>query len=575
MQLNKVNYTQLIKEDIKIRLSSNMKLVSEFKKQPSLEIKEKQPKIFVYNVKTYTKDIEGVTSLVPYALGWCEVDLVNKSFKPVTIVEDNNKDYIFDIMFDQITKLPDLPDEIQLFAHNGANLDNVLSKEATNIKFVSQIDDDMQIICLKLECNNKTIVLKDSMLFTQISLYKSAEALQVNDNISLDEDNWTKERFKQDRSWIPYLVKNVEVLAKVILKFEEILEELGESITMYLGIPGLAWNMIHKTCPDAKLLDVPNHKSVIDFIKQSTYEGRVLHWKQKVEEEYIRLDANLLYPSAMGTSKFPIGTPKVITDFSGFPKKKHVHYIVECEIKAPKRRYPIHQHRTKESTVIYPTGRFTGHYNDVDIKEMKKDGYKVIRYIRGIYWTKSAKIFDEFVTKLYNKRIQVGSDTPLGYVLKIILNSGYDNFLDIIENKSTFNKPVAGKEIFNFKWNNGQTEYRNKLPHPIVNKPIHIRSYIHSYARKIMNELINAVGRENIAYGDTDYIYLKKSALSKVEKYLGPGLCKFSNNYGDKVITYAIFLDNKRYYLEFNNDELRCKLDGLNFEEFIELLQRY
>lgn len=168
--MNKVNCTQLTKEDTKIRLSANMKLVSEFKKQPSLEIKEKQPKIFVYNVKTYTKDIEGVTSLVPYALGWCEVDLVNKSFKPVTIVEDNNKDYIFDIMFDQITKLPDLPNEIQLFAHNGANLDNVFSKEAKNIKLVSQIDDDMHIANKILECCFSNIELHNDIPFFIFSL---------------------------------------------------------------------------------------------------------------------------------------------------------------------------------------------------------------------------------------------------------------------------------------------------------------------------------------------------------------------------------------------------------------------
>lgn len=42
---------------------------------------------------------------------------------------------------------------------------------------------------------------------------------------------------------------------------------------------------------------------------------------------------------------------------------------------------------------------------------MKRDGYKIIRYIRGIYWNRSAKIFDDFVTKLYNKRVEVDIDT--------------------------------------------------------------------------------------------------------------------------------------------------------------------
>lgn len=562
--LSKVDYKQLTKEDLKIRLTTNTELISEFKKQTPPKMKKKLPKVFVYDIETYTDD----NNLVPYVLGWSEVDLVNKCFKPVTIVECNDKDYIYDIMFDQITKLPDLPDEIQLFAHNGGKFDHIYAKAATNVKFVSQISNGTHIKCLKLKCNGKTIILKDTMLFTQTSLQKSAKALHIDDDkLDFDIVNWTKEKFKQDRSWVPYLIKDVEVLAKIVLKFEEILEEFGESMTKYLGLPGLAWNLINKTCVGAKQLDIPNHKSVIDFIKQSTYGGRILHWKQKVTEEYVCLDANSLYPSAQGTSKFPIGSARIINDFTDFPKPKHVHYIVECEIEAPNIRYPIHPYRTKDNAMIFPVGRFTGVYNEVDLNEMKKDGYKIVKYIRGIYWVQSAKIFEEFVTKLYNKRVEVGSDTAIGYVLKIILNSGYGKFLEIIKSNTTFNRSRVGKELYNFELKNGQVEYSNKLLHPIVNKPIHIGSYILSYARKIMNEIINAVGRENIAYGDTDSIYVKKSVLHKVEDYLGSGLCKFKNDYGDKVITYGIFLDIKRYYLEFNDGERRCKFVGLNFKD--------
>jgi hypothetical protein len=568
--LSKINYIHLTEKDLeKIRFEPNKELTAEFRRQPRDKIKKRLTKVYAYDVETYAV---GVTDdekiLVPYSLGWCEVDLVNKTIGPITVIEGDSEEYIYNTMFDQITSLPDSPDEIQLFAHNGSRFDHIYAKAATNVRFISQIANGSQIKCLKLQCNGKSILLKDSFLFTQKGLDKSAEALGIDDKkIDLDINDWPKERFQQDRSWIPYLEKDVELLAKVILKFEEALEEFGESMTRYLGIPGLAWKMIKKMCPGVKELLIPSHKSIISFIKESIYGGRVLHWKQEIKEEYVCLDANSLYPSAMGTSKFPIGPAKVIKNFRKFPKKKHLHYIVECEIEAPKIRYPIHPYRTEKRTIIYPIGRFTGVYNEVELNEMKKDGYKIIRYIRGIYWSQFARIFEDFVTKLYNKRVEVGSDTPLGYVLKNLLNAGYGKFLEVIRYNSTFKKSKLGKLISSCPLENGQTEYRNRLFHPVVQKPLHIGSYILSYSRKIMNELINAVGRENIAYGDTDSIYVKKSALPKVNKYLGNGLCKFKNDYGDKVITYGIFLDVKRYYLEFSDGTKRCKFVGLNFKD--------
>jgi hypothetical protein len=586
--LSKINYKELTEQDLdNVRLEASKELVVEFRKFPRQRIKKKQRKIYVYDVETYAVVIENdkkkkkkkkdddedeeerkILKLIPYALAWCEVDLVNKTIGPITVIEGDSEEYIYNKMFDQIASLPDSPEEIQLFAHNGSRFDHIFAKAATNVVFESQIVNGSQIKGLRLRCKGKTFILKDSLLFTQASLDKSAKSLGINDKkIDLDIKDWPKERFQQDRSWVPYLEKDAELLGKVLIKFEEILATFGESVTRYLGLPGLAWGMINKMCTGASELWIPADNSVTDFIKQSVYGGRVLHWKQEIKEEYVCLDANSLYPSAMGTSSFPLGPGKEIKDFSKFPKKKHVHYIVECEIEAPKIRYPIHPYRSPENALIYPIGRFTGVYNEVELKEMKRDGYKIIRYIRGIYWTRSARIFDDFVNRLYNKRVEVGSDSPLGYVLKILLNAGYGKFLEIINTNATFNRSKTGKEMYNVKLPNGQTEYRNRLYHPIVNKPIHIGSYILSYSRKIMNELINAVGRENIAYGDTDSIYVRKSVLPKVEKYLGNGLCKFKNDYGDKVITYGIFLDNKRYFLEFNDGSRRCKFVGINFKE--------
>jgi hypothetical protein len=49
-------------------------------------------------------------------------------------------------------------------------------------------------------------------------------------------------------------------------------------------------------------------------------------------------------------------------------------------------KYPLHPIRLDDGTLIYDTRPFRGVYNDVDLKEMEKDGYEITHVYRGVFF---------------------------------------------------------------------------------------------------------------------------------------------------------------------------------------------
>jgi hypothetical protein len=167
----------------------------------------------------------------------------------------------------------------------------------------------------------------------------------------------------------------------------------------------------------------------------------------------------------------------------------------------------------------------------------------------------------------------------------------YGKFSESIESYTKYTPSKLKKEIGEIKLNNGQTEFKYKHDQNPVSKPAQIGAFILAYARHHMNFLIRGVGRENIIYGDTDSIYttieswemfLKNNKgadpfnpdhtgtnpltgvpLSLVEMHgTSEKLGGFKNDYGDVLIKQAIFLDTKRYLIEFDRPLISYKQDG-------------
>ena len=562
--------------NLKVSFISNTALEMEQVRIKAERARESDEYIIVYDIETYWND-QTPRKAIPYALGYALVNLRQcKSEKPeiITIREHAN---IFNVFFEKMRNICKNLGiwKLQVFAHNGSRFDNIFAKSATNVKIESSIivgTNNKKIIFKNVE-DSIYFEFKDTHPFVLSSLKNALKNYNcVNQKLELDIGNYTLEMYDNDKAWIEYLEHDVRGLAELSMRVDQSLSDFGESITTCLGAPSFAWKLMRKSCYNSDGLFCPKSPSLKKFMRASCYGGRVLHWKKKFiskkGEKMVCMDYNSLYPSSMYNFPFPTGKARLIPDnFERYlMSPEYPHYIIEATIRAGNVRYPIHPYKTIKNNLIYKSGTFTGVYNDVDIREMIRDGYEIINIKRGVYWIMSEKIFSHLVDSLYElRKEQKKNNDPKEYTTKIILNSIFGKFMESIRTTSAYNKPrneeyVISKTVLA----NGHTEYIKKLEHDMDINPVYIGGYIMSYARKLMNEYIDKIGRENIYYSDCDSLYLKTSDMKDIQ--LGNDLCEMKNDYGEgKYITYAHFIDLKRYLVVFNDGSAKAKFQGLNF----------
>lgn len=420
------------------------------------------------------------------------------------------------------------------------------------------------------------------------------------------------------KDWRKYLEYDVTSLQDLIYKVEDMYNAFGCSITNHIGLPGIAYSVMVSYCHALSKCYIPKDPSLIELYHEMYYGGRTIVFHKAFDtnselskfgkpDYLICIDMNSLYPSVMAKCAYPVGKPVHIQNGENMEWLNNLHYVVKVDIEIPNIRYAYHPVR-QGGALIYPSNQtITGCYNDVDLREMIKDGYKVTKFHHGVYFTQSKKIFGPLVQMIYdmrNKFKALNPDDPeyaKEYICKILLNAMYGKFGETIWDSTTvltlkklyekllkkmkFEDPTAYANLKKVKFDslketelltlckkmrldikaraNGQYIVKEKLAHPLVRKPTYIAGYVTSYSRALVNEIIRAIGPENIYASDTDSLYMKKSVFDKANLKCGKALCGFKNDYGDGVmITKARFLDIKRAYLEFDRKVDIWQLDN-------------
>jgi hypothetical protein len=590
----------------KIELTKDKKLDGDAVKLKLPKDKEKHNIIYPWDIETSTlvKEDGGkkqvLESACYYKLDFKDfndkIKKHTKKFGKKDISMKTGKDAIMEMIKD-VCKNHNSESPVIFMAHNGGRFDNIYVKNIKNEKliFLEEINSAGCIKKLICEYKGQKIIFLDSLCFMQAKLETCCKYFDIGTTKDkFDIANKPHSFFVKTKEWIQYALQDVVVLTLLIFKFEKMLRKMGESMTNTVGIPTVAWDVLSKTCYGMKKLYIAKNPVTSKFITDSCYGGRVLHWKKifvanktlingKTSKGLVSLDANSLYPSAMKKGCFPIGPQFVIEKMKGkqfikeFMDRGYLS-IVEVIINSNNVRYPLLPYRTKKGDILYPSGRFKGVYNSVDLSEAINDGYEIEKVCRGVYWKEKKIIFDEIITYLYEKRKDLKKEkNSLEYVYKILLNSTYGKFNEKIKTSEIFINEKNGEKKYDGrvsrfnKLKNGQAQIKINLTHSVMRKPHQIASFITAYARQIMNNYIRQIGGENIFYSDTDSIYLPIEKAKKIK--LDDNLGGIKNDYGDGIIIEkAIFLDIKRYFLKFNKPDKKgqsfvCKFNGLNFTQ--------
>jgi hypothetical protein len=420
---------------------------------------------------------------------------------------------------------------------------------------------------------------------------------QFNKNL----DDWKLRRMNGKFDFLKYIEEYCKIDVDILEKGYEIFRKdvkkaLNIDINDVLTIAGLADKyLIEQGCyNDVYMLSgVPNQ-----FIQNCVVGGRTMTRANKkfiYKGLMVPLDANSLYPSAITKIGFLKGKPKIIYDKNYEKLSKYDGYYIRIRVKniGTKLDFPLLSVIDKKTGVRHFTNDLVDEIIYID-KTSLEDAIKYqkleFEILDGYYFNES---FNEtnipVINSLYNKRKEYKKlENPLELVYKEILNCSYGkNILKAIEykylykdNEQTFNK------YFNYNYNyivkaeeiDGYfKKYRIKVINPInthFSRP-HIGVQILSMSKRIMNNVI-CLGEEldlNIAYQDTDSIYLQKDHIKPLEEayikiynknLVGDELGEFkpdfklkygdADEYGDYKTSrnvwsdYSIFLGKKAYF---------------------------
>lgn len=601
----------------RIRYQESKTLVDDWICNSSYEPKEiKSRHCIFYDIETYSQKVFAVpanraetndhnyyyvhSKLIPYSVAWAyefmQKDVDETVFdKIVDSVEMFEGDDCMDKFLDSVIKFCNDKKitDVTVFAHNGGGFDHHFLYKNKTLKFESDISAGTRIKCLTCSRNGVKMHLLDSWAFLQLSLKESCKSLRIDPKYCKIDDfdivGWSKEKYMNplNRGWVDYLKYDVVSLAVCMLTFNKLFEsEYSVCALAGVGISSLAYKIMNKTCN--LLSDCYLAKDLVTekFIRSACYGGRVLHWKNMFVSQFeddpndplISGDGNSLYPSAMEAFAYPCGMPVVFNeseisvDLINEWNAKGFMYIAEIEFDTGNQRYPIIPWKDENGTLLYKCGVMRGTYSSVMILEMIAEGYTITKAFRGIKWPKSAKIFSPFIGNTYEMRKKYKAmGNSFEYVLKILLNSCYGKFFQDIDEFIKFSNEMPTKasdlrckKILQLP--NGQYKMTYRNERKCSKNPAYLAVFILDYSKKIMNNYMRMIGKQNIYYSDTDSIYCKLSAFKDSGIVESNDICGIKNDYTDKYIENAYFLDQKRYLLLFTDGTCKAKFNGLSFK---------
>jgi len=471
----------------------------------------------------------------------------------------------------------------------------------------------------------KTIIFKDSMLLLPLSLRQLCESFKVenkkgvfpyllNDinykgpypsfelfnSISKNEYLMLQDQFV-NKMWsfrdeaIKYCKLDCLSLYQVLTKFSELIyKEFKVDKINALTLPALAMR-IYKTyyLPNyhsTKQFSVYQLNGLPEFNIRKSYTGGAVDVyipHNKNNETLYHYDVNGLYPSVMTKDLMPVGKPiaflgnirQVEPDAFGF---------FYCRITSPEYlEHPILQRRIKidnRITTIAGLGNWEGWIFSAEMDNAIKYGYS-FEILKG-YQFEKGYIFKEYITKMYDLRLQYPKGEAMNLNAKLLMNSLYGKF--------GMKTEITKVQIFN---NNPEniTKYLDKLNTNIIdiihlenkillyyninkftpsdiNNVFHddvfhaqdvniaIASAITAYARIKMSDFKNNPNFK-LYNSDTDNIVINKPLQ---EHLIGKELGQMKLEH---VITKGVFLAPKVYALITDQGELIIKAKGLTRDQ--------
>jgi len=418
----------------------------------------------------------------------------------------------------------------------------------------------------------------------------SVPSFSYFDGISLEEYNNYCRNFNNNWSLreeaVKYCISDCISLYQILIKFNQLIfDNFKININRYPTLPSLSFAIFRTLFLDKSSFVSQLSGKISKDIKLGYTGGATdMYIPTNLENELVyAYDVNSLYPSVMKHFSMPVGKP---TYFEGDIRKiePKAFGFFYCKITTPtKLNHPILQTHVKTKSGLRTVAAL-GTYKDMIFSEEMDNAIK-LGYKFEILWGytfEKGYIFTDFISTLYDIRLQYPKSNPLNYISKIIMNSLYGRFgmddqftsTQIVhkEDYLKFEKanigfindviPLTDSYLVNQNVDYTNTDLDSQSETHNIN--IAIASAITSYARIVMSSFKNNPNLK-LFYTDTDSIYtnLNPDQMNK----LFPGIVN-NKELGslklETVSTKAIFISPKCYYLLTDDNQEIFKVKGLN-----------
>jgi len=367
-------------------------------------------------------------------------------------------------------------------------------------------------------------------------------------------------------------------------KFRELVKTgIGLDITNYMTLPSMANDyLVREGCYDGvyKLSGVPRH-----FIQQCVVGGRTMcrrNEKFVVKNQPLAdFDAVSLYPSAMSRmAGFPMGKPKIITDFNLIKNTANAYYIA-IKIIAIGKNYDFPcQSLITDTGIRNFTNDLVGktiYIDNIALEDLVRFQHVKYEFINGYYFDEGMNNkINTVIEHLFNQRLKYKKEkNPLQLVFKELMNSSYGkSCLKPIDTDSYYIKVEDFKEyiIKNYHYVKEATLLSNKKFYKIKLiktidthfNNVHVGVLILSMSKRIMFEVMTLAEDLNIDiyYTDTDSMHIDETKINYLgeefrKKYnrelIGNSLGQFHTDFdldgavGDIIASESVFLGKKCY----------------------------
>lgn len=433
----------------------------------------------------------------------------------------------------------------------------------SDLMFATTYIENGQFIKKPKKQRKGKITFIDTFNFVKMSVEKLGKIINIE---KLKSPDFIGKKPKNKKEWdemIAYNIRDSEVSKGYIDFLFKALQQLGGNPQKTIASSAMSVFKCkylkdrYFRLPSAQLLD----------IFQSYYGGRTEAFSRGYIKNYNYYDINSLYPYVM-TKKYPDPNSIRFTQINTLENIQNFDGVSNVEISTPQIAYPVLPLRDRDK-VIFGYGTLIGTWTHLELRKAIEDG-ATIKKVNWTYWfAESCYPFREYVTDLYQKRLDYKHEgNPMEQVVKILLNSLYGKFGQKFIDKDNwipFNHTIEELSKLEFFERIGSFIRVKKAwsRPPAFCIPIWA-TYVTAYARL---ELLKYIRKYNPVYCDTDSI-ITKDTIPTSEKL---GAMKL-----EMKVKKGIIVRPKFYGLVSSEDEEYVKIKGLgkrlSFKQYSDFL---